>query len=328
MPEFRMTLPSTSRPRRLLGLLVLVPYLASCAAVPYEPGHDIEGPDTMPLRPGEAQIERGRPVAFIDGLGHYVLSLPTKLLLWNWKVDNHDISPGTEECLRQYLAANDLHEVKVRLNEYAPGSEWRRLFDNKAINGFWRYTIGLITVTFYTILPGRLFAGLFGGDNYNPYTNTINLYSDHPAIALHEAGHAKDFAEREYKGVYGAVRLLPIVPLYQEGVATGDVIGYDRALELTEDEKAAYKVLYPAYATYIVGEGLRWVSTPWAYPITIVAVIPAHIIGRIKAAGVEDQPAGQEESKSGSAGQNLAPEPFRTGLFPAANERMPAALQY
>lgn len=291
----------------LVVMLLLVPFIVSCAEVPYEPGQNIEGPDTMPLRPGEAQIERGRPVPFVDTLGHYVLSLPTKLLLWNWEVDNHDISPETEERLRQYLAANDLHDVKVRLNEYAPGAEWRRLANNHAINGFWRYTVGAINVIFYTILPGRAFAGLFGGDNYNPYTNTVNLYSNHPAIALHEAGHAKDFAKREYKGIYGAVRLLPIVPLYQEGIATGDAIGYDRAFELTEDEKAAYKVLYPAYATYIVGEWRRWVSTPWAYPITLAAVIPAHIIGRIKAAGVEDQSPDEADKPTGQYGSPSEP---------------------
>ena len=52
---------------------------------------------------------------------------------------------------------------------------------------------------FYTAFPERIFAAfpfIGGGDHYNPYTNTINIYSDHRAIVLHEGGHAKDFARR------------------------------------------------------------------------------------------------------------------------------------
>ncbi|MGD2062081.1 MAG: hypothetical protein PVF51_00710 [Nitrospirota bacterium] len=279
-------------------------------------GRRIESPDTLPLQPDEEQIERGRPSPVLDGLGHYVFSLPTKLLLWNWHVGDHEISPQTEARLAKYLADNDLRQVKVRLNEYAPGEEWRRLVHNRDVNGFWRYTVGALTVGLYTILPGRLFAGLLGGDHYNPYTNTIHLYSDHPAVALHEAAHAKDFAQRKYKGAYGALRILPVVPLYQEGVATGDTVGYDRELELTKAEKADYKVLYPAYGTYVGGEVLRWISTPWQYAITLAAVIPGHIIGRIKADEVDDRAPPAPEATRDAA------SPPRSANDPVASDRL------
>jgi len=268
--------------------VVLLAAVAGCARVPYVAGQNLEGPDTLQLAPGEPQIERGRPKAFVDALGHYVLSLPSKLILWDWRVDNHDISPETEAKLREYLADNGLANVKVRLNQYAVGGEWRRLFSNRAVGGFWRYTFGILTVASYTIYPGRA----FGGDHYNPYTNTISLYSDHKAIALHEAAHAKDFASRHHKGLYAALRVLPLVPLYQEAVATGDAIGYDRVKGLTRDEKADYKILYPAYATYIAGEALRWVNVEawWQYGIQLAVALPGHIVGRIKAACVPDRP--------------------------------------
>ncbi|MCP4004231.1 MAG: hypothetical protein GY725_08555 [bacterium] len=85
----------------------------------------------------------------------------------------------------------------MRLNQYSVPGEWARLFRNRNIGGFWRYTFGILTLATYTALPQRA----FGGDNYNPFTNTINIYSDVPAIVLHEGGHAKDFARRESKGV-------------------------------------------------------------------------------------------------------------------------------
>lgn len=277
-----------SRRRLALAPLLLVAALAaSCATVPYKYGvGEVEKPEDV-LWP-EAQIERGDPIALLDGLGHYVISLPSKLILWNWDVDRHRISPETEEALRHYLEDNGMHSVKVRLNQYDPGGEWERLFENKSVGWFWRYTIGLLSVTLYTILPGRL----FGGDNYNPYTNTVSIYSDDPAILLHEAGHAKDFARRKYKGTYGALRILPLVPLYHEAVATGDAVGYLIDKQQRQEQKDAYKVLYPAYGTYVTGEGARWFPLGYleSLAIALAGAIPGHIAGRIAASRVEDEP--------------------------------------
>ncbi len=257
---------------------------SGCASVPYRYGTAPAKPPTCILRPGEAQIERGRPVKLLDDIG-WLVGIPSKILLLDSRVDNHRLSPETEAALASYLARNDLTAVKIRLNEYAPGAEWSRLFRNRDVGLGWRLTLGLIATAFYTVLPGRV----FGGDHYNPFTDTISLYSDHPAIALHEASHAKDFAGRTWKGSYGALRILPIVPLHQEGIATGDAIGYLRVEEEPDEERAAYKILYPAYGTYIGGEYVRWV--PGAQWVIYAAVVPGHIVGRIKAAHVRDPAA-------------------------------------
>ena len=83
--------------KTLLFSTVLICILSSgCALVPYTPLRPgDEGLHFMALRAAEAQIERGRPVAFVDGMGHYVFSLPSKLLLLEWKTDNHRISRET-----------------------------------------------------------------------------------------------------------------------------------------------------------------------------------------------------------------------------------------
>ena len=245
--------------RTLILTTLLLSVLGSgCALVPYaplQPGD--EGLKFLAMRPGEAQIERGRPIAFIDGLGHYVFSLPSKLLLLEWKVDNHRISKETEAAVRQYLKINNMPNVKVRLNQYAPGGEWSRLVRNKGVPAFWRYTVGAISVVYYTILPGRV----FGGDHYNPYTNTMNIYSDLEPIILHEAAHAKDFARRPrgFRGFYSMLRLFPLVMLYQEALASGDAIGYLRYKQNLEDEKESYVVLYPAFGSYMGGTVLNYV---------------------------------------------------------------------
>lgn len=297
-PKARQNLPRWI----ILSVIFFLMHLTmGCATVPYEKGQGIEQVNTLKLKPNESQIERGRPIKLVDLPGHYILSLPSKLLLLNWKIDNHDISRESEEILQQYLADNDLHQVKVRLNQYAPGAEWRRLFQNRSVGAGWRFTFGIISLIEYTIIPGRV----FGGDHYNPYTNTINLYSDHKAVLLHEGAHAKDFARRKYKGTYSALRLLPLVPLYQEAWATSDALGYYKEKALILEEKDAYKVLYPAYCTYIADEGLRWtqwwVDIPiWLdYGIRLAATIPCHIVGRAKALTVDDsasKPPAETES--------------------------------
>ncbi|MFN8392524.1 MAG: hypothetical protein U0136_19680 [Bdellovibrionota bacterium] len=272
--------------KTLRGLVFSFLLLASqsCTKAPYHYFPEAEPPGRFHECPGD-QVERGRPNAFFDSIGHYFFSLPTKLILWNWKVENHDISDDTESALREYMCLNHLDDVKVRLNQYAPGGEWKRLSQNTGVSPLWRYSLGAISVLVYTILPGRV----FGGDNYNPFTNTINLYSDLPAVALHEAGHAKDFAETEYRGSYAALGILPLVSLWFEGQATGDALGY---LQDTQDmcgKQAAYKVLYPAYGTYVGGEALQIVSifTPVNELVSLVMVIPGHIIGRYQAAQLE-----------------------------------------
>jgi hypothetical protein len=275
--------------QRIGILLLLGGFALACASTPYPYGTDLESDLTLKLRPGEEQIERGRPHGLVDGLGHYFFSLPSKLLLLDWRVNNHRISEETEASILEYLDANGLCNVKVRLNQYAPGREWSRLVRNGEMPMAWRWTLGMWSVAMYTVFPERLLAGLYGGDHYNPYTNTISLYSDRRAIALHEAGHAKDFAQkrnRHWRGGYAALRLLPLVPLWQEWVASTEAISWERVHGSGRDERRAHRSLYPAYATYVGGEIGRWYGGTW---IPYAAVVPGHIAGWARSFAVGDR---------------------------------------
>ena len=234
------------------------------------------------------QIERGERRPVLDGVG-WVLGIPSKIVLWDRRVDNHSVSPETEAAIAEYLAVNDLTSVKVRLNQYAPGDEWRRLVANKAVGPGWRYTFGTISWLEDAIFAGRI----FGGDHYNPYTNTVNLYSDVPAIGLHEAGHAKDWARRKYKGTYAAVYLLPGAPLWHEAVASRDALAYVKANGSREQQEEAYRLLYPAYGTYVgsaIGDFVPGAAIiPYAG-----AVVAGHIVGRVQGAlTASEQPSEQ-----------------------------------
>jgi hypothetical protein len=336
----------------LAGLLGALLVASGCATTPYEFAAHGETSETLPLRPGEAQIERGAPNAWLDGFGHYFFSLPTKLILLDWKVDNHDVPPEVERSLAAYLHANGLCKTKVRLNQYAPGAEWRRLFANGEIPAGWRYTLGVISVAFYTIFPERLFAGfpfIGGGDHYNPYTNTVSIYSGSRPIVLHEGGHAKDFAAKESrqgKGLYAGARSVPLagllVALWQEAVATNDALSWDLATAGSRESKSAYRTLYPAYSTYVGGTAetaASFFAGGWIlYAIQYGTVVVGHIAGQTRAVfvperedGVEPQVlygapiAAEDESPRELCGEPIPDEPGAGTPEPSPSETEPAA---
>ena len=273
-------------------LVVLGVLAAGCGLGPptYDTREFPDDPRAVKIAGGESQIDRGQEWRVGDAMGHYFFSLPSKLILFNWEVNDHNITPETEAEIAEYLERNNLKDVKVRLNQYEPRQEWSRLVQNREVGWFWRYTFGVLSWVNYTIFPDRIFAGfplIGGGDHYNPYTNSINLYSNNSAIALHECGHAKDTASRVgWKGTYSALRVLPLVPLYQEYVATDDAVEYIRTEETAQDERDAYEILYPAYATYVAGE-TDWFGW-YSYPVYFGAVISGHIVGRVRATLVDD----------------------------------------
>ena len=264
----------------LMSLLMAVGGLSGCASLPYQFGSAGAYRSSTDLQTlTSQQIERGEPHQALDTVG-WIFGIPNKIILWDWRVENHRIGSRTETAIADYLAKNELSSVKVRLNQYHPGDDWRRLAANKSVGAGWRYTLGTLSVLGETIIAGRV----FGGDHYNPFTNTVHLYSDVPSVALHEAGHSKDFARRTWKGTYAAAYLLPIAPLYHEAKATNDALGYVLTEGDLETQREAYRILYPAYGTYVgsaLGGGMGW-----GY---VASVLGGHVLGRIQANELEQQ---------------------------------------
>jgi hypothetical protein len=143
--------------------------------------------------------------------------------------------------LKAYLEKNDLADVPVFVNHYDPAGEWRRLRENSLVAPGWRYSLGVVSWLGYTLVPNRV----IGGDHYNPYTNSLHLNSDVPAIVLHEAAFAKDIHSRKRPGTYAAINELPLLSLWHQSRAAGDVLGYAQTQHDWETEREAYHVLYP-----------------------------------------------------------------------------------
>ncbi len=223
----------------------------------------------------QPQIEIGKPRPIIDRIG-WVVGIPDKLLLWDRRIDRHKISEETILATAYYLEDNNLPHIKVRANQYAPLKDWKRLTQNKTISWPTRYTFGALSVAGEAVLPGRI----FGGDHFNPFTQTVHLYSDIPAIALHEAAHAKDFSRREHQDLYAAAYLL--LPIWHETIASEDVFAYLEDQGDREQIAEAHRILYPAYGTY-VGSALGGFGGSYALPAYFAGVAAGHINGRMLA---------------------------------------------
>lgn len=252
--------------RKVLFFGVLLTLLSGCATTRYISKQN-------PFPNGD-QIVVGKPNIVIDSLGN-IISLPKKIILLDHRVDNHIVSPKTIEVLKQYIKDNPaMQETKVRINQFALVDEFRRLGINQKIHWWWRVFPG-IPVTLISC-AGRL----LGGDNYNPYSDTINIYSDLVPVVLHEAGHAVDTAERVKEGwadYYTVGRILPPVTFYQEYVASEKTIAYLEKTKNRKEENNAYRVLYPAYGTYAGSySGLAYGDAIGAAAGHLLSIIPRY----------------------------------------------------
>jgi hypothetical protein len=164
----------------------------------------------------------------------------------------------------------------VRVNEYAPCAEWRRLCANEHIGSGWRYTMGTLSLVGYTLIPGRL----MGGDRYNPYTNSVYVYSDVPSLAIKAAAFAKDIHQRDYPGTYAVVNQLPLVSIWHETVATRDALGYVRTVGNVAQQAEAQKILYPSYCM-TVGGAIPGLGV-FGPAVTVGSAVVGHVTGRLQ----------------------------------------------
>lgn len=221
----------------------------------------------------DTPIEFGRPVPWLDTAG-WIWGIPNKLLLWDHRIDRHRFSESTVEASVEYMQANRLGHVKVRMNQYAPIADFHRLRNNKTVSWPCRYTFGLLALGGEALLPGRL----VGGDHYNPFTQTVHIYSDVPAIALHELAHAKDFSQRTQVGWYSIG--YAVFPVWAESIASRDVMDYLYRRGDRDGLIEANRILYPALGTY-VGSTLGGIVPEHASPIYYATVIAGHVNGRL-----------------------------------------------
>ena len=219
-------------------------------------------------------VEQGGPHKMLDRIG-WVVGLPARVMTLNSKTNNHHVSPETVEELRNYLEQNDLTDVYVAVNDYDPKEQWRRLRENYRIAPFWRYSVGTISWLSYSMFPYRV----FGGDEYNPFTNTLNLTSDVPALVLAEAAYAKDIHTRRHPGAYATISDLPLFSMWRQSRAASDVLAYARVRNDWEAQKQAYHVLYPHIGSTAFGPASHFVPVAGPF-LSAGGALVGHATGR------------------------------------------------
>lgn len=267
---------------------------------------------------GQADIVRGAPNAFFDKGGHYFWSMPYKLIYWEWTIGNHSITQDTEDVLRAYVELNDLYRVRIRLNEYAPFDDFSRLCGNQDVGVAYRFTFGLYFWLYQTIIPGRVFAGMpFAGDTYNPWTNTVHIYSGQTEYALRHVALAKYYSQREHPGTSAMARFVPFVDTYQDKQAARDVIGYLYARRYKQNELDGYGILCAQLGSS-PGESLAKLVGPLMPVVQTVVTIPSTVVGHMmgnsqakERAMVTDPPLGSE--LTAGVQPSAVPESAKTG---------------
>ena len=87
-------------------------------------------------------ITRGAPLPFVDALGNF-FSLGNKLLFLNPRFESHHLDPELEQAVAAFIARHGIEGLQVRLNEYAPLDDLRRLFVSGRVNLLLRLFFGL-----------------------------------------------------------------------------------------------------------------------------------------------------------------------------------------
>lgn len=234
--------------------------------------------------PDDILVEIGSPHPWIDAYKRYC---PATLLGRSVSgMDNYNsgyVSPEVLGKVKRYLHENELQDVCVSVNQYRPKLVWKRTFSNPRTNLLSKICFGIPAILEYTLLPGRL---LGSGDAYSPLNNTIHLYSDDSAAALHECGHAKDYQTRKNPNSYlllGPIidQIIPkgnsLVQLWREYLASSHAMNFIRrsspleagesvrkmtggfagycALFISDAFSSASKMVSTALMLYVIGCG-------------------------------------------------------------------------
>jgi hypothetical protein len=265
----------------LLAMLALAGPAVTAFAQSALPPAESTCVDSPPIL--DPQFEHGRPRKVVDTVG-WVFGIPKKIILWDRRAVNHRVSLETEQDLAQYLQANGLVSTKVRINEYDPLGEWRRLGANKEVGAGWRYSVGTFRILTYTLLPGRL----FGADRYNPYTDSIYIYSDIPCLAQEQASYAKLVHARRHPGTYAALTSLPVIRLWPAKQSKNDVLDYTLANGTPAQQWEATRVLYAEFGAEVGGQTSIFLGSN--VPLTLAGAGIGHVAARFNATGTSQLP--------------------------------------
>ncbi|MEK6901325.1 MAG: hypothetical protein AABX37_03220 [Nanoarchaeota archaeon] len=199
----------------------------------------------------------------------FVGSMPTRAVLASAKVAGYP-REETQQDIAAAIPQLGLENTTVRLGYSRVLHDTYRLFTDEKLKDI--SLVGRVLLGVPTTMITGLLGKLTRLDYYNPFTKTVTVYSDVPAIARHELGHAKDFQSGKYPSLYALARGILPITWYQELKASWIA---HRSLG-AEQKGQTGRYLMPAFATYLF---------PAAQYVAGIAFLPfmlgAHVMGNV-----------------------------------------------
>ncbi len=199
----------------------------------------------------------------------FVGSMPLRAVLASAKVAGYP-REETQKDIAAAIPQLGLENTTVRVGYSRVLYDTYRLLTDEKLKDV--SLVGRVLLGVPTTLVTGLLSKLTRVDCYNPFTKTATVYSDVPAIARHELGHAKDFQSGKYPSLYALARGILPITWYQELKASWIAHG---SLN-TEQKGQTGRYLMPAFATYLF---------PAAQYVAGIAFLPfmvgAHVVGNV-----------------------------------------------
>ena len=73
------------------------------------------------------------------------------------------------------------------------------------------------------------------------------MYSDIPALGVHEAVYAHQVRTHDKPGAYSTLKIIPILGMGHETASTKEALEYITKHGTPEEREEAYRILYPSY---------------------------------------------------------------------------------
>ncbi|MCH9633455.1 MAG: hypothetical protein S4CHLAM7_01800 [Chlamydiae bacterium] len=149
----------------------------------------------------EPNIGLGKDYFVVNAIRNF-LCIPSKIYYWDPAYASGCVSDQTTKRVSDYLQFNELPEIKVSINEYAPLSNAYRCMTNPKTSLLSKLTLGFYSSALYALSIPKL-TGLFYIDTYDYASNTVHLFSDKPDVALFLAARAHYETDSD-KSIYRA----------------------------------------------------------------------------------------------------------------------------
>jgi len=207
----------------------------------------------------------------------YALNVPFKALFLSTKIGALPREEA-QKAVKAYLETSDLESAVVRMGHSRVGEDLKRLFFDKNVRKS-RSFIGRLLFGLPRTLLGSLATKLLRLDDYNPFTNTVHIYSNVQALARKQLARAKFFQDKKMPTLHALAGYVPHLNIHQD-YKVGR-IAREAAPENERSQTGRY--LVPDYALglgALASAGLLAAGLTSAGLLAIpVAVAAGHILG-------------------------------------------------